>query len=76
MLLCLKKNLTRFKVRFFKKINYKKNEKKEVFGCFRAVILLLRFLSVFLPSSTPRHTGCVPYMVKWRKCEIIINNIY
>ena len=39
-------------------------------------ILLLCFLSVFLPSSTPRHTGCVPNMVKWRKCEIIINNIY
>ena len=49
--------------------------KKKVFGCFRMAILLLCFLSVFLPSSTPRHTWCVPNIVKWRKWEIIINNI-
>ena len=74
MLLCLKKNLTRFKVRFFKKINYKKRKKRSVW-MLQSAILLLRFPSVFLPSSIPRHTWCVPNMVKWRKCEIIINNI-
>ena len=41
------------------------------FFCSFSVCIFALFYSVI-----PRHTLCVPNMVKWRKCGTIINNIY